>query len=127
MHLQHIDFQQPNSCFSQKSLPAIAWVRRPIYERVPVSYADEWFDSYIPNKTLYIPESIRVQLYREGKRSQREDPAGTYAHQIFSRLLIDLSYNSSRLEGIASFGYQVSDMRPESFGCCQVYETGLRH
>ena len=97
--LQHIDFQQPNSCFSQKSLPAIAWVRRPIYERVPVAYADEWFDSYIPNKTFYIPESIRVQLYREGKRSQREDPAGTYAHQIFSRLLIDLSYNSSRLEG----------------------------
>lgn len=29
----------------------------------------------------------------------REDPAGTHAHQIFNRLLIDLSYNSSRLEG----------------------------
>lgn len=26
-------------------------------------------------------------------------PAGTYAHQIFDRLLIDLSYNFSRLEG----------------------------
>lgn len=26
-------------------------------------------------------------------------PAGTYAHQLYNRLLIDLSYNSSRLEG----------------------------
>ena len=26
-------------------------------------------------------------------------PAGTYARQIYSRLLIDLSWNSSRLEG----------------------------
>ena len=97
--LQNIDIQRTSSCFSPKSLPAIALVRRPIYERPPVAYAEEWFDAYIPNQTYYIPEAIRIQLYREGKRSQNEDPAGTYAHQIFNRLLIDLSYNSSRLEG----------------------------
>lgn len=34
-----------------------------------------------------------------GQRSSNQDPAGTYAHQIFNRLIIDLSYNSSRLEG----------------------------
>ncbi len=28
-----------------------------------------------------------------------EQPAGTYVQQIFNRLLIDLSWNSSRLEG----------------------------
>jgi hypothetical protein len=38
-------------------------------------------------------------LFEAGKRLQHQDPAGTYAHQIFNRLLIDLSYNSSRLEG----------------------------
>lgn len=97
--LQNIGLPQVSSCFSPKSLPAIALVRRPIYERPPVAYADEWFDAYIPNHTYYIPENIRIQLYKEGKRSKNEDPAGTYAHQIFSRLLIDLSYNSSRLEG----------------------------
>ena len=40
-----------------------------------------------------------MQLHKAGKRSTYKEPAGTYAHQIFNRLLIDLSYNSSRLEG----------------------------
>ena len=40
-----------------------------------------------------------MELQKAGERSKEEDPAGTYAHQIFNRLLIDLSYNSSRLEG----------------------------
>ena len=95
--LQNVDLTNPH--FSPKSLPAIALVRRPIYERPPVAYVNEWFDAYIPNQTYYIPENIRKQLYKEGQRSRKEDPAGTYAHQIFNRLLIDLSYNSSRLEG----------------------------
>lgn len=40
-----------------------------------------------------------MELKSSGGRSKDHDPAGTYAHQIFNRLLIDLSYNSSRLEG----------------------------
>ncbi|MES2273653.1 MAG: hypothetical protein V4487_05640 [Chlamydiota bacterium] len=88
-----------NSCFSSKSLRSVAFVRNPIYERPPVAYLDEWFDAYQPNRTFYIPAPVRAQLYQEGKRFQKGDPAGTYAHQIFNRLLIDLSYNSSRLEG----------------------------
>lgn len=74
-------------------------VRRPLYERVPIAYADNWFHEYQPNVNFYIPLDIRLQLHKAGKRSKIEDPAGTYAHQIFNRLLIDLSYNSSRLEG----------------------------
>ncbi len=88
-----------NRCFSPRSLPAIALIRRPIYERAPVAYQDEWFDAYQPNSTYYIPEGIRSQLYLAGKRFQDHEPEGTYAHRIFDRLLIDLSYNSSRLEG----------------------------
>ena len=34
-----------------------------------------------------------------GSTLDGERPAGTYARQLFSRLLIDLSWNSSRLEG----------------------------
>lgn len=34
-----------------------------------------------------------------GRSSEDELPAGTYVQQIFNRLLIDLSWNSSRLEG----------------------------
>ncbi len=85
--------------FSRESIRLIEQVRRPVYERSPVAYSDEWFDSYKPNITFYIPSTLRGELLRAGKRSVIEDPAGTYARQIFNRLLIDLSYNSSRLEG----------------------------
>ncbi len=90
---------EPTSRFSPESLAVIALVKRPLFERLPVAYADEWFDDYTPNETFYIPAATRAQLYKEGKRSSSEEPAGTYAHRIFNRLLIDLSYNSSRLEG----------------------------
>jgi hypothetical protein len=88
-----------NSCFGLESVRILEKVERPLYERNPVAYASEWFDSYEPNRTFYIPTIFRVQLQKAGNRSKREDPAGTYAHKIFNRLLIDLSYNSSRLEG----------------------------
>lgn len=87
------------SCFGLESIKIIEQVRRPIYERTPMAYADHWIDAYQPNITFYIPPKSRKQLEKAGQRSKQEDPAGTYAHQIFNRLLIDLSYNSSRLEG----------------------------
>ena len=65
----------------------------------PVAYADDWFNSYQPNSSYYLPEMLRQQLLASGERVNTKDPAGTYAHQIFNRLIIDLSYNSSRLEG----------------------------
>lgn len=93
------EINKASSCFGSESSKIIAQVQRPIYERNPITYVDSWFDAYQPNTTFYIPLEFRVQLQKAGQRSKREDPAGTYAHQIFNRLLIDLSYNSSRLEG----------------------------
>ena len=86
-------------CFGAESQKILEHVHRPLYERHPIAYAYKWFDSYRPNHTAYISDNIRSQLHKTGKRTQHEEPAGTYAHQIFNRLLIDLSYNSSRLEG----------------------------
>lgn len=94
---QHED--TPDSCFSQKSKKILEQIQLPIYKRIPVIYMDNWFDTYQPNNSFYIPLELRLHLYEEGKRSTFSAPAGTYAHQIFNRLLIDLSYNSSRLEG----------------------------
>lgn len=88
-----------SSCFGAKSAKVISKISQPIYERQPVLYADEWLDSYQPNETFYIPLDLRTKLFNAGTRSRNKDPAGTYAHKIFNRLLIDLSYNSSRLEG----------------------------
>ncbi|HEX4839987.1 MAG TPA: Fic family protein [Rhabdochlamydiaceae bacterium] len=87
------------SLFSTESLAVIEQVRKPYYERIPISYVEEWLDTYQPNETYYLSSEIRTQLYNAGKRSKSEEPAGTFARQIFDRLLIDLSYNSSRLEG----------------------------
>src|SRR5690606_15296322 len=41
----------------------------------------------------------RKELLRLGTVEDSTKPAGTYARDIFNRLLIDLSWNSSRLEG----------------------------
>lgn len=75
-----------------------AQVIQPIQARTPVGYNIQFLDEYRPNVTYYLSESIRQRLFEIGK-TDGEQPAGTYARKIFGRLLIDLSWNSSRLEG----------------------------
>ncbi|MDB4673803.1 Fic family protein [Verrucomicrobiales bacterium] len=68
--------------------------------RKPVGYQRSFLDSYIPNKTRYLPAKLAKQLRREGQsKDMAELPPGTYARTVLDRLLIDLSWNSSRLEG----------------------------
>lgn len=74
-------------------------VREPIQNRRPVGYNRAFLDAYRPNDTFYLTQEIRQRLLALGRSPGAERPAGTYARQIFSRLLIDLSWNSSRLEG----------------------------
>ena len=74
-------------------------VRKPLHNRSPVGYNQAFLDSYRPNKTFYLPEATRADLQASGQAANADAPAGTYARQIAHRLLIDLSWNSSRLEG----------------------------
>lgn len=75
-------------------------LRRPAYERPPVGYERSFLESYTPNHTHYLPEPVRRKLYGIGSQAGSEaEPANTYARHICQRLLIDLSWNSSRLEG----------------------------
>ncbi|WP_005035514.1 Fic family protein [Holophaga foetida] len=76
-----------------------ALLARPLSLREPVSYRRELLDGYVPNETFYLPVEIRQRLATLGAPKEPEHPAGTYARQILQRLLIDLSWNSSRLEG----------------------------
>lgn len=73
-------------------------VSRPIQERRHIGYNRDFLDQYRPNVTYYLPEMDRLKLFEMGK-TDGSRPAGTYARQIYNRLLIDLSWNSSRLEG----------------------------
>jgi len=74
-------------------------VRAPIQNRRPVGFQRDFLDDYRPNETYYLPAITRQRLLEMGRPPDGERPAGTYARTIYSRLLIDLSWNSSRLEG----------------------------
>jgi len=76
-----------------------AYVRQPRQQRRPVSYRNEFLEQYRPNQTAYLPESLRVQLHALGRSPAEQTPAGTFARDILNRLLIDLSWASSKLEG----------------------------
>ncbi|MEZ5536743.1 MAG: Fic family protein [Thiolinea sp.] len=85
--------------FSPDSLAAIRKVRQPLFTREPCTYKPEWLAEYVPGQSFYLPEAMRKTLLARGQQVSAGLPAGTYAQQIFNRLLIDLSYHSSRLEG----------------------------
>lgn len=74
-------------------------VREPIQHRGPVGYRRAFLDDYRPNDTFYLPAETRQHLLDMGQSPDGRRAAGTYARKIYSRLLIDLSWNSSRLEG----------------------------
>ncbi len=74
-------------------------VSRPLLSRKIVGYNQAFLDSYRPNESAYLSESDCIQLRETGTVQSGFQPAGTYARNILDRLLIDLSWNSSRLEG----------------------------
>ena len=75
-------------------------VRKPLQKRKPVSYRREFLDAYEPNITRYLNETLCRRLYTVGQSEHMAAmPPGAYARQVLDRLLIDLSWNSSRLEG----------------------------
>lgn len=74
-------------------------VTLPLMHRHPVGYDRSFLDSYVPNQSAYLPMETRAELARLGQVGATNWPAGTYVRQVLDRLLIDLSWNSSRLEG----------------------------
>lgn len=74
-------------------------VRLPIAARLPVGYEREFLDRYEPNSSSYLSSTLAGHLHELGRTPNGARPAGTYARDILGRLLIDLSWASSRLEG----------------------------
>lgn len=74
-------------------------VRRPVMYREPVGYDRGFLEAYEPGATWYLPGDVRRRLHEMGVTPDPERPAGTFARDIFDRLLIDLAWASSRLEG----------------------------
>jgi hypothetical protein len=65
-----------------------------------VGYKVEFLERYQPNQSAYLPQALSEQLHALGRSpASGQTPAGTFARDILNRLLIDLSWASSRLEG----------------------------
>lgn len=90
----HSDF-----IFTAENQIIIEQIRQPLIKRAPCSYNADWLEDYQPNQTYYLSLQQRQLLRQHGKPFMDELPAGTYARKIFNHLLINLSYNSARLEG----------------------------
>jgi fido (protein-threonine AMPylation protein) len=75
------------------------YVRQPRAMRVPVGYQLAFLEQYHPNHTAYLHPSLRDQLHSMGRARSEQTPGGTFARDILNRLLIDLSWASSMLEG----------------------------
>ncbi|SDX99452.1 Fic family protein [Pseudomonas sp. NFACC08-1] len=84
---------------SADSRDILAYINQPTEARKPVGYQRDFLDAYRPNETWYLSESLRRQLHRMGKTADATEPAGTYSRAVLNRLLIDLSWASSHLEG----------------------------
>ena len=74
-------------------------VRRPLSKRTPAGYNEQFIRDYNPGQTWYLDSSTRGHLRQVGEVIGPSEPAGTFARHVFERLLIDLAWSSSRLEG----------------------------
>lgn len=84
---------------SAEGARVLTFVRQPRGQRPPVTYDSRFLDAYRPGQTWYLPEALRERLTQLGTTAYADQPAGTYARDIMQRLVIDLSWGSSHLEG----------------------------
>ena len=84
---------------SESGIKIQEYVRQLPALRKPVGYNRVFLDLYRPNDTFYLSLAERTEFSEIGNPKIAEQPSGTYAKKILNRLLIDLSWNSSRLEG----------------------------
>lgn len=72
--------------------------RAPMYRR-PIGYQPQFLQAYQPGETFYLPPALRRHLQELGRTAQGAQPADPLARDLQERLLVDLSWASSRLAG----------------------------
>lgn len=76
-----------------------ALVRRPVHERPQVGYDERLLAGYLPGSTWYLPKSLRTHLRRLGRTPASGRQTGTLDREILRRLIVDLAWASSHIEG----------------------------
>lgn len=84
---------------SKEGEKLLKFISQPIVRREPVGYNRKFLEEYVPNKSTFLNPEQKNELIKLGQVKPSQKPAGTYARDIYQRLIIDLSWNSSRLEG----------------------------
>jgi fido (protein-threonine AMPylation protein) len=104
-YLQASELQQED-VFPRSSIPLspdsqdiLAYIDQPITARKPIGYQFDFLEAYQPNHTFYLSLPLRNQLRKMGNVNSSVLVAGTYERAILERLLIDLTWASSNLEG----------------------------
>lgn len=95
-----VDGKGPATGYSLAGASTVrAYLQTPYNRRRPVAYNKQFLDRYVPGKTFHLSEADRSRLHEAGRPEPPLLPAGTYARRILEKLLVDLSWASSRLEG----------------------------
>ena len=74
-------------------------VAQPAIAKRPVTWNSSFLEDYIPNDSFFLDVDIRTQLHDMGRTGVGNSPAGTHLRDVLGRLMIDLSWASSKLEG----------------------------
>lgn len=96
---EHVESSQDlgSYAFTRASMGVLRELERPSHERPISRYEPEFLVRLASGACL--EEGTLARLHELGDTGRMPAPAGTYARQVHERLLIDLSFASSALEG----------------------------
>lgn len=94
-----VDVGDTGIAYSNDSRELARYMSQSTSVRKRSSFDGSLIESYEPNISRYLSTEEQGALEELGSDVGDGLPAGTYARRIMDRLLIDLSWNSSRLEG----------------------------
>ncbi|MDE0243761.1 MAG: Fic family protein [Gammaproteobacteria bacterium] len=75
------------------------YAAQPLEQRRRAGYHPGFLESYAPNETYYLSPAERAALRDIGGLDDVGESNGGYPADLMAKLLVDLSWNSSRLEG----------------------------
>ena len=78
------------------------YVNSPLPLRDTVGYSRELLQEYRPNSSRYLPESATEKLTQIGEMRSRQLASSHALEQRIERLIVDVSFGSSKLEGIST-------------------------
>jgi len=84
---------------SQAAKEVYKYVTSPLSSRINVGYQKTFLDEYQPNVSSYLNEDEKTTLLALGQVENQLYTGSDFAQKIHDRLLTDLVFNSSRLDG----------------------------